>query len=173
MNDAPEPRKPPAKAPRSGKPIRVSRIFGYGLLIFGILSIIDFFSPIPIPSAGGSAILSGLFFSALGGFLLIPDKLARFKRLADRLRRRSRALPEIDPLIPVKILKLARERGGVLTLSETAVELSLSLSKAEAGLDECVRSGLAAADFDMKREIKYYRFHEFMPPKKEEPPFGE
>ena len=63
MNDAPEPRKPPAKAPRSGKPIRVSRIFGYGLLIFGILSIIDFFSPIPIPSAGGSAILSGLFFS--------------------------------------------------------------------------------------------------------------
>ncbi|MBN2351148.1 MAG: hypothetical protein JXD23_01165 [Spirochaetales bacterium] len=164
MEDAPGPKKPPPPTSRNKKPIRVSRIFGYGFLIFGILSVIDFFSPIPIPSAGVSAIVSGLFFIALGAFLLIPDKPARFRRLADRLRRRSRPFPDIDPLIPVKILKLARERGGVLTLAETAVELSLSLPKAEAGLDECVRNGLAAADFDMEREIKYYRFHEFMPP---------
>jgi len=166
MDDTPDSRKTPAKTHRTGKPIRVSRIVGYGFLVFGILSIIDFFSPIPIPTAGESAILTGLFCSALGGFLLIPDKLVRFRRLTTLWGRRSQSRPPLNPLVPVKILKLAREHGGVLTLSETAVELTLSLAQAEAGLDECVRSGLASADFDMEREIKFYRFPEFIPPER-------
>jgi hypothetical protein len=159
----------PVKQPKEKRPVRVSRIFGYGFIFYGILSIIDFYSAIPITLKGEPGILFGFFCIAVGAILLVPNKLAWFKKILGRLARPSRLRAPVDPLIPVQILKLAREHRGLLTQSEVAVDLTLSLSEAEAGLDECVREGVAVADFDMEREIKYYRFHEFVPPPASKP----
>jgi hypothetical protein len=164
MTNAPASRNQPDKMQKPKNRIQVSRVFGYGFFIYGILSIVDFYSTIPITVKGVPGILIGLLCVAFGAILLTRNKLARFKKLLERLRRNSRPTVEIDPLLPVQILKLARERRGILTQAEVAVELTLSLAEAEAGLAECVRSGQAAADFDMEREIKYYRFQEFVPP---------
>jgi hypothetical protein len=153
----------PEKQPKPKRPVRVSRIFGFGFIFYGILSIIDFYSTIPITLKGEPGILFGFLCVAIGAIILVPNKLAWFKKILSRLALSSRLRAPVDPLVPVKILKLAREHRGILTQSEVAVDLTLTLSEAEAGLEECVRSGVAVADFDMEREVKYYRFHEFVP----------
>ena len=151
------------KKKKDKPPVRPVRVLGYGLLILGGLSVINFFSPIPVPTVGVSALVSGFLFMAAGAIVLIPDKKGLLSRIGVLLRLRSRPAAEIDPLLPVRILKLAREHRGVLTVSAVAVGLNIPLDKAQAGLDACVRGGQAAADFDMDKEIKYYRFREFLP----------
>jgi hypothetical protein len=69
----------------------------------------------------------------------------------------------IDPLLPVRILKLAKARQGMLTVSEAAMELSVPLDHAEAGLEACVRAGNAVPDWDVARGYMLYRFPEFAP----------
>jgi hypothetical protein len=157
------------KEKKNKQPVRVSRVIGYGLLILGGLSVINFFSPIPIPTVGISALVSGFLFMAAGAVVLIPDKRGLLSRIRVLLRMQSRPAAAIDPLLPVRILKLAREHHGVLTVSTVAVELNIPLGKAQAGLDECVRSGQASADFDMEKEIKCFTFQEFLPPPAEKP----
>jgi len=66
--------------------------------------------------------------------------------------------------VPVSILKLAREKGGLLTVSTVAMELGMPLDVAEAGLDECARRGAAASEYDEARNTVFYRFPEFLPP---------
>ncbi len=78
---------------------------------------------------------------------------------------RGRAPVVIDPLLPVRILKLARDRGGVLSVSDAAMELNVPLDDAEAGLEACVRAGNALPDWDVARGYMLYRFPEFSPPK--------
>ncbi len=158
------------KKKKNKPPVRISRVVGYGLLILGGLSIIDFFSPIPVPTVGVSALVTGVLLVAAGAFALIPDKKGWLSKMRFWLRIRTRPAEEIDPMIAVRVLKLAREHRGVLTVSAVAVGLNIPLDKAQAGLDECVRGGQAAADFDMAREIKYYRFQEFLPPPPPENP---
>jgi hypothetical protein len=152
------------RPPRTRKPVQPGRIVGYVLIIFGCANIIDWFSPIPIPTVGMSAIITGLLCIAAGSFLLIRDKAGLLRRIGSRLARRTAPSADLDPMLPVRILKLARERRGVLTMADVAVDLAVPLARAEAGLLECVRTGHATADFDMDREIKYYRFHEYLPP---------
>jgi hypothetical protein len=158
-NDALKPRKK----------INWAKGFGYGFLIFGGLSILDFFSPIPIPTTFGVAFASGLFFIALGSVLLLKDKLPWGKLASRAVKSLSEPpAPEqkipamIDPMLPVKILKLAKERKGILTASMVAMELEIPLDQVEAGLNECIRYGHAMADFDMTKEITIYRFHEHL-----------
>ena len=67
----------------------------------------------------------------------------------------------IDPLLPVRILKLAREHKGTLTVAEVAIGLNVPLDQAEAGLSECVRAGNAIPDYDIARAHALYRFPEF------------
>jgi hypothetical protein len=157
------------KNKKNKKPVRVGRIAGYALLIIGCVSVIDFFSPIPIPTIGASALITGFLLITAGVFALIPDKKALALKFRGLFVSHSRpAPPPIDPLIPVRILKLARDHQGVLTVSTVAVGLNIPLETAETGLDVCVHSGQAAADFDMTREVKVYRFPEFLPPPVEE-----
>jgi hypothetical protein len=70
----------------------------------------------------------------------------------------------LDRLLPVRILKLAREQHGVLTVALVAMELNVPLDQAQAGLDECVRAGNAFPDFDIARGHALYRFPEFAGP---------
>ena len=157
------------KKKKTKTPVRVGRVIGYGLVILGGLSVVNFFSPIPIPTVGASALISGFLFMAAGAVALIPDKRGLLAKIRLLSKTRSRPAAPIDPMLPVRILKLAREQRGVLTVSTVAVELSVPLDKAQAGLDECVRNGQAAADFDMTRETTYYSFPEFLPPPAEKP----
>ena len=68
----------------SGTPIpRWKRIVGYGLVGFGVLSVIDFFSPIPIPTTflgafftGGIAIVAGAWLLTGGGWLVYLKRWA-------------------------------------------------------------------------------------------------
>jgi len=157
------------KKKKNKSPVPISRVIGIGLIVLGGLSIINFFSPVPIPTVGVSALVSGLLFLAAGGIVLIPDKKGVLTRLRVLSKVRSRPAEEVDPMLPVRILKLAREHRGVLTVSTVAVGLSIPLDRAQAGLDECVRTGQATADFDMVREIRYYSLPEFLPPPAEQP----
>jgi hypothetical protein len=70
----------------------------------------------------------------------------------------------IDPLLPVRILRLAREKAGALTVSEVAISLNVPLEQAEEGLRACVRAGNATMDYDVTRGFTFYTFPEFLPP---------
>lgn len=140
-----------------------SKLFGYGLISFGVLSILDLFSPIPIPTVGLTAILSGGVFILLGAVLLNINKSFWLDLVRRNRKLFAKPQVQIDPLLPVKILKLSKAHNGILTSSQVAIELNIPLDMAEAGLDECLRFNHATADYDMKRELKYYKFQEHLP----------
>ena len=86
---------------------------------------------------------------------------------ASRRRIAQRGAGEVelmDPLLPVRILKLARQHGGSLTVALVAMELNVPLDQAQAGLDECVRAGNALPDYDIARGHALYKFPEFSGP---------
>lgn len=153
----------------SGTPIpRWKRVVGYVFVGFGVLSIVDFFSPIPIPTTFFGAFFTGIIAIAAGAWLLTGGGwMAYLRRWAAARGARSGRKPEeaasFDPLLPVEILRLARERGGLLTVSEVAISLNVPLAQAGAALEECVRRGNAFPDYDIDRQHAIYRFPEFTP----------
>ena len=152
----------------SGKPVpRWKRIFGYILVGFGILSIVDFFSPIPIPTTFLGAFITGGIAIVLGAWLLSGGGwLARMSRPAGTPGpREPRQVDRVafDPLLPVQILRLAAKREGILTASTVATELNVPLDQASAALEECVRQGSAFQYYDIGRQHAMYRFPEFTP----------
>jgi hypothetical protein len=152
----------------SGTPIpRWKRILGYILLGFGILSVIDFFSPIPIPTTflgafftGGIAIVAGAWLLTGGGWLVYLKRWAA-TRDAGSARKPDRVV--FNPLLPVEVLRLARENDGILTVSKVATSLNVPLDQAAAALDECVHQGNAFPDYDIEQQHAIYRFPEFTP----------
>ena len=152
----------------SGTKIPVwKRILGYLLLSFGILSVIDFFSPIPIPTTflgafvtGGIAIAAGAWLLTGGGWLAYLKRWAATREAGSA--RQSHRLP-FNPLLPVEILRLARENDGILTVSKVAIALNVPLDQAAAALEECVRKGNAMPDYDIDGQTALYRFPEFIP----------
>jgi len=148
---------------------RVGRVVGYVLAGFGILSIVDFFSPIPVPTVGLSAFISGGILVAAGLYFIYlrdVDWKSFLRRVISRKEpeRVEKPAAPVDPHVPVEILKLARERGGVLTVTTVAMELDVPLPVAEAGLEECVQRGVATPEYDDARRAVTYRFPEFLPP---------
>jgi hypothetical protein len=151
-----------------GKPIpRWKRILGYILFGFGILSIFDFISPIPIPTTFLGAFFTGAIAVAAGAWLLTGGGwLAYLKRWAAARNAGSTRPQErvtFNPLLPVEILRLAREHEGILTISIVAIGLNVPLDQAAAALEECVRQGNAFPDYDIDGQHAVYRFPEFMP----------
>jgi hypothetical protein len=153
-----------------------SRFVGWSLIGLGGLSILVGASPL-FPVYLEAFVVGGAFFAA-GAWVLagkdLRDTIRRGLRAARQLRKSSRRLGEraagdtvADPLLPVRILKLAREHAGILTVAVVAMELDVPLDRAQAGLDECVRAGNALPDFDFARGHALYRFPEFTDP---EPP---
>jgi hypothetical protein len=154
----------------SGKPIpRWKRIIGYILLSFGILSIIDFFSPIPIPTTFLGAFFTGAIAIGAGAWMLTGGGwLPYLKRwAATRSGSTSRHADSVrfDPLLPVEIIRLAPKHDGILSVSVVATELNVPLDQAAAALEECVRLGNAFPDYDIDRQHAMYRFPEFTPPR--------
>lgn len=150
------------------KPIpRWKRILGYILLGFGILSIIDFFSPIPIPTTFLGAFFTGVIAIGAGAWLLTGGGwMAYVKRwAATRTPGSTRQQPAVrfDPLLPVEIIRLAQKHDGLLSVSLVATELNVPLEQASAALEECVRQGNALPDYDIDRPHAVYRFPEFTP----------
>jgi hypothetical protein len=155
-------------AEKNRKKGRWRRILGYALAVFGGLSILDWFSPIPIPTTGPAAIVSGAVAMAVGFYFIYLSEVDWVSLLKRAVSRKDRVQEEreaaIDPLIPVEILRIAREKGGTLTVSTAAMELNMPLNVVEAGLRECIRRGAAREEFDEARSTVVYRFPEFLPP---------
>ena len=150
------------------------RIIGWGLVVAGGISLFVGLSPLfPI---GLEAFLLGSVFFAAGAWVLagkeLRDVIRRALRAVREVRQSSRrAAPRnagtiqlLDRLLPVRILKLAREMHGILTVAQVAMELNVPLDQAQAGLDECVRAGNALPDYDIAHGHALYRFPEFTGP---------
>jgi hypothetical protein len=129
-----------------------------------VLGIATFFLPFTREFA-----LISLFFIVFGA-----TRLIRGSSIGERLRALrgpSRRLPgsgdsssrRIDPLLPVRVLKLAESRAGILTVSAVAMALNVGLDECQLALDELVRKGAANVDVDISTGVASYFFPEFMP----------
>jgi len=151
------------------------RVIGWGLVGFGAVTVLA--GAIPwVEAIHLEGVFIGLASFAAGAWVLAGKELRgtirRGLRAWQDTRRSARnvsqrgpgAVALMDRLLPVRILKLAREQGGVLTVAQVAMELNVPLDQAQAGLDECVRAGNAFPDYDMARGHALYRFPEFVGP---------
>ncbi len=151
------------------------RIIGWGAVAVGVVLVFVGASPL-FPGIHWEGIFIGLASFVAGAWVLAGSDLRatmrkafRVMRESGRVERSSRArgspsLAKIDPLLPVRILKLAREKKGILSVADVAMGLEVPLDHAEAGLAECVRAGNALPDYDIGRAHAVYRFPEFLPP---------
>lgn len=148
--------------------MNVRNILGNVSIAFGVLNLLNFYSPKPLPTVGISAFLFGALFIAIGVFVkrkrtaeegLRVDDAASFLK---KLRKSSKnAEQNTDPLTAVRVLRLASEKKGRLTIAQTAMELNIPLESAEKALDECASRGGAYIDIDPSTGIASYRFPEF------------
>jgi hypothetical protein len=153
----------------------IRSFFGTICIIFGILNILDFWSP-HIPTMGPTAFIVGFFFIGLGAYLrsarneggkidwgrLRSVLSSRFQSGSGRNGKMAEGEKTLrDPLLAVRALRLASERKGLLTLAQTAIELNAPIDQAELALDECVRKGSAFIEVDQATGIASYRFPEF------------
>jgi hypothetical protein len=159
----------------------IRKFFGNLFIIFGVLNIANFWAPRPIPTVGPSAFIIGILLIGTGIYIRLErdaqgnikwDRIAALFRSstqqnsAQSTRNQGRPNPErklSDPLIAVRVLRLAEQKKGMLSISQTAMELNIPLSDAEAGLDECVARGTASIEVDSNTGLAYYRFPEFLP----------
>ena len=147
--------------------MNLRRIAGWFLIGLGLANIANFMAPKPIPTvgagafiAGGLLIVAGLAVNGLGPALAERIRLLLRSETAPR-----KAVPRpIDPLLPVRILKLAEKRSGRLTVSVAAMSLEIGLDQAQAGLEELERRGAASSEIDEETGLMAWRFPEFLPP---------
>jgi hypothetical protein len=145
------------------------RIAGWAIIAVGGAAILIGVSPLfPVFLeaflVGGALIATGVWLLAgkdLRTMVGRGKEDARQRTGPGSGRARAHGPVVIDPLLPVQILKLAKARQGMLTISEVAMELSVPLDHAEAGLEACVRTGNAVPDWDVARGYMVYRFPEF------------
>ena len=146
---------------------KLRQILGYTVLAVGVAGIFVGASPI-FPIFLEAFVVGGLLIGAGVWILAGPDLRALVRKaaglaLSSRRAARRRPAPKvaIDALLPVRILKLAREHQGTLTVADVAISLDVPLDQAEAGLTECVSAGNAIPDYDVARAFAFYRFPEF------------
>jgi hypothetical protein len=139
-----------------------SRI-GVVLVVLGIISF-------PFVRFGDEFLLVSLFLIAFGTVNIVravggKDRVGRLLRSMRRPDGAdAKASPSrIDPLLPVRVLKLAESRGGSLTVSVVAMALNVGLDECQLALDELVRKGAANVDVDLSTGVASYLFPEFLP----------
>ena len=155
----------------------IKRVIGWIAVACGV--VLAFMGASPIFEAiHWEGVFLGLGAFVAGAWVLVgPEVRQSFRHLVgiwvqDRRSRQARGQREVkretpaavDPLLPVRILRLAQEHHGVLTLAQVAIELNVPIPSAEAGLAECVRAGNAVADYDIPHSYALYRFPEFASP---------
>ena len=153
---------------------KTSDIVGYTLLGLSAVSVFVGVSPI-FPVAIEAFLVGGVLFVA-GAWVLAGKELRSTIRRAFEATRSARggkgmrrvneeapSAPLADPLLPVRILKLAKDHDGILTVAMVAIELFVPLAQAQKAMDECVRAGNAVPDYDIPRGHALYRFPEFLP----------
>jgi hypothetical protein len=152
----------------------LKRVLGYGSIGLGAVSMLIFMSPI-FPAFGEAFLFGGIFFG-LGAWVLAGPEIRALIRRALKTRASMpimrKHLPHkpaaaIDPLLPVRVLKLAKERQGSLSISDVAIALSVPLAQAELALKACQDTGYATEDYDMARGYTLYRFPEFLSPEEQ------
>ena len=149
----------------------IQRTIGWGLVGLGAVSV--FVGASPIFHAVIEPLIAGGVLFVAGAWMLAGKDLRDTVRKGIRAARDARGSTrrsslrgpslQIDPLLPVRILKLARAHDGILTVAEVAIELNVPLEHARAGISECVRTGNAVADYDIPRGHELYRFPELTP----------
>ena len=139
-----------------------SRI-GVVLVVLGIISF-------PFVRFGDEFLLVSLILIAFGTVNIVrevgsKDRVGRLLRSMRRSRIPEAKGPSsrIDPLLPVRVLKLAESRGGSLTVSVVAMALNVGLDECQLALDELVRKGAANVDVDLSTGVASYLFPEFLP----------
>jgi hypothetical protein len=150
---------------------KTTDIVGYTLLGLSVASIFVGLSPL-FPVQVEAYLVGGVLFVAGAWVLAGPELRGAFRKALAATRgmrgkKRVNSMESgrvvIDPLLPVRILKLAKDHDGVLTVAMAAMELNVPLTHAQAGLEECVRAGNAVPDYDIPRGHAVYRFPEFLP----------
>ena len=137
----------------------------------GIILVVLGFVSIPFVRFGGEFLLISAFLLTFGGIRL-SRSLGFQGRMGDVLSSLRRPptppqvkapTPRIDPLLPVRVLKLAEARSGVITVSTVAMALNVGLDECQLALDELVRKGAANVDVDLTNGVASYSFPEFLP----------
>jgi hypothetical protein len=137
----------------------------------GIILVILGFISLPSIRFGGEFLLISAFLIVFGATTIVRE-LGGKEKLRGLLSssRRSASNPErgpapsrIDPLLPVRVLKLADSHAGVLTVSIVAMALNVGLDECQVALDDLVRKGAASVDIDLSTGVASYRFPEFLP----------
>ena len=134
------------------------------LVILGIVTL-------PFVRFGGEFLLVSIFLLAFGTVNLVrssPTGERLHRLMASEGRRSGRAAASspsgrIDPLLPVRVLKLAEARKGLLTVSAVAMALNVGLDECQSALDELVKKGAAIVDVDISTGVATYQFPEFLP----------
>jgi hypothetical protein len=136
---------------------------GLVLVILGIVSV-------PFVRFGGEFLILSLFLVGFGAVSMLRriGGKERIYSLFGSMRQASEpgarsSAPRIDPLLPVRVLKLAESRSGSLTVSTVAMALNVGLDECQLALDELVRKGAASVDVDLSNGVATYRFPEFLP----------
>jgi hypothetical protein len=135
----------------------------------GLILVVLGFITLPAVKFGGEFLLISAFLIVFGASRIAKDLGVRDKighmvfsgrhqpdaQIRDRIR--------IDPLLPVRVLKLAEARSGVVTVSSVAMALNVGLDECQLALDELVRKGAANVDVDLSNGVASYTFPEFLP----------
>jgi hypothetical protein len=137
---------------------------------FGIILVILGFASIAVPFTREFVVIS-LFLIIFGASRIIGEfgGKERLQALFSSGGHRSKvgsdrnSSSRIDPLLPVRVLKLAESHAGVLTVSVVAMALNVGLDECQIALDDLVRKGAASEDVDFSTGVATYRFPEFLP----------
>ena len=134
------------------------KILGTVLVVLGVISI-----TLPFTR---EFILISLILIAFGTVTIareVGDKERVGSMRRDRAPEAKGTSSRIDPLLPVRVLKLAESRRGSLTVSAVAMALNVGLDECQLALDELVRKGAANVDIDLSTGVANYVFPEFLP----------
>jgi len=137
----------------------------------GVVLVVLGFITIPFVRFGGEFLLISAFLLAFGAVKVVKELgvgtrvknlLGSYRQSDSEPQGKSQRL-RIDPLLPVRVLKLAESHEGCLTVSMVAMSLNVGLDECQFALDELVRKGAANADVDLSNGVATYRFPEFLP----------
>jgi len=103
------------------------KLWGRVILALGIVTILDSWSMFPVPLVGIPSIVVGVVLMMLGGTML-----AGRRRLKDTN----------------EALRIAMKHGNRLTVARLALELDISLDRAEKIVKQLVDKGIAEIDLD-------------------------